>query len=181
MTETAKSNTNDSGPPRFSRRAAMAGGAAGFAGLTGIAAQASTPVAMPSASLIGSPQPPAILFPTPAPEPVYPLVIVEDQRPEWASTSQSGGEIRLFIKRNLIAARNQLSDNGWVDWDGDGVLDSPFGDRGAFVCIAREDADPGFLSILDSLNADFSDLGFELEVQRLSADDFATRWTSSFD
>ncbi|MBA3377459.1 MAG: ABC transporter substrate-binding protein [Chloroflexia bacterium] len=84
-------------------------------------------------------------------------------------------------KRNLIAARKQLSDNGWVDWDGDGVLDSPSGDRGAFVCIAREDADPGFLSILDSLNADFGDLGLELEVQRLSADDFATRWTSSFD
>ncbi|MBA3377458.1 MAG: hypothetical protein H0T93_01105 [Chloroflexia bacterium] len=102
MTETAKSNTHESGPPRFSRRAAMVGGAAGFADLTGVAAQASTPVATPSASPIGSPQPPAILFPTPTPEPVYPLVIVEDQRPEWASTPESGGEIRLFIQGDDI-------------------------------------------------------------------------------
>ncbi len=84
-------------------------------------------------------------------------------------------------RRNLIAARRLLADNGWIDWDGEGVLDSPAGDRGAFVCIVREDADPNLLSILDALNADFNDLQFEFEVQRLSAEDFATRWTSSFD
>ncbi|MDQ3657589.1 MAG: ABC transporter substrate-binding protein [Chloroflexota bacterium] len=84
-------------------------------------------------------------------------------------------------RRNLIAARRLLANNGWVDWDGDGVLDSPAGDRGAFVCIVADDADLGLLSILDTLNADFNDLQFELEVQRLSAEDFATRWTSSFD
>ncbi|MEJ7900734.1 MAG: ABC transporter substrate-binding protein, partial [Thermomicrobiales bacterium] len=84
-------------------------------------------------------------------------------------------------RRNLIAARNLLSANGWVDWDGNGVRDSPSGDRGAFVCIVRNDADTQFLSTLDSLDTDFRDLGFELEVQRLNADDFATRWTSSFD
>lgn len=84
-------------------------------------------------------------------------------------------------KRNLIAARRLLADNGWVDWDGDGVLDSPTGDRGAFVCIVSEGADSNLLSILHTLNTDFNELGFELEVQRLSAEDFATRWTASFD
>ena len=84
-------------------------------------------------------------------------------------------------KRNLDAARKLLADNGWVDWDGDGVLDSPVGDRGAFVCIVREDADPGLLAILDSLNADFNELGFTLEVQRLDPAAFTARWTSTFD
>lgn len=61
------------------------------------------------------------------------------------------------------------------------MLGSPAGDREAFVCIVRDDADTNLLSILDTLNADFDEPGFELEIQRLGAEDFATRWTSSFD
>lgn len=84
-------------------------------------------------------------------------------------------------KRNIAAARRLLDGNGWVDWDGDGVLDSPAGDRGAFVCIVRADAELQLLAILDALGDDFAELGFELEIQRLDADDFTARWTSSFD
>ncbi len=84
-------------------------------------------------------------------------------------------------KRNPIAARRLLADNGWADWDGDGVLDSPSGDRGKFVCIVRDDADPRLLAVLDALNGDFAELGFELDVQRLTVEDFTIRWTSSFD
>ncbi len=84
-------------------------------------------------------------------------------------------------RRNIIAARRLLAENGWTDWDGDGVLDSPSGDRGAFVCIVRDDASPQFLATLDALGADFDELGFELEVQRLAADVFTARWTTEFD
>lgn len=84
-------------------------------------------------------------------------------------------------QRNVIAARRLLAENGWTDWDGDGVLDSPSGDRGAFVCIVRDDANPQLLATLDSLDADFSELGFALEVQRLDAEDFTARWTTEFD
>jgi peptide/nickel transport system substrate-binding protein len=84
-------------------------------------------------------------------------------------------------KRDLAGARKLLADNGWSDWDGDGVLDSPSGDRGAFVCIVRDDADPSLIAILDTLNADFNEVGFELDVQRLDPDAFTARWTSTFD
>ncbi len=84
-------------------------------------------------------------------------------------------------KRDVDAARKLLSDNGWGDWDGDGILDSPRGDRGVFVCIVREDAGANLLAILDTLDADFKELGFGLEVQRLSPADFTARWTSGFD
>jgi peptide/nickel transport system substrate-binding protein len=84
-------------------------------------------------------------------------------------------------KRDVGAARKLLADNGWTDWDGDGVLDSPSGDRGALVCIVREDADPQLLAILDSIADDFAGIGLQLEVQRLSTEEFTTRWTSTFD
>jgi peptide/nickel transport system substrate-binding protein len=83
--------------------------------------------------------------------------------------------------RNVAAARQILADNGWGDWDGDGVLDSPTGDRGAFTCIVREDADANFLAILEGLDADFREIGLTLEVQRLSPDDYTNRWINLFD
>jgi len=84
-------------------------------------------------------------------------------------------------KRDLAAAQKLLADNGWGDWDGDGVIDSPGGDRGALTCIVREDADAGLLAILDALNGSLNELGFLLEVQRLGPDDFTARWTTTFD
>jgi len=84
-------------------------------------------------------------------------------------------------RRNVAAARKLLANNGWVDWDGDGVLDSPSGDRGAFVCIVRKDDDPNLLAVIDTLGDDFKELGFELNVQRLSSEDFTARWTTEFD
>ena len=84
-------------------------------------------------------------------------------------------------KRDVAAARRLLEENGWADYDGDGVVDSPSGDRGVFVCIVRDDADIALLAVLASVAADFTELGFELDVQALAVDDFTTRWTSTFD
>ncbi len=83
--------------------------------------------------------------------------------------------------RDIDAARRLLADNGWVDWDGDGVLDSPSGDRGAFTCIVRDDADTGFLAILDGLDANLREVGLALEIQRLSPADYTNRWINVFD
>ncbi len=83
--------------------------------------------------------------------------------------------------RDVAAANQMLDEAGWADWDGDGIRDSPSGDRGAFVCIVRSDADPALLATLDRLNADFDQLGFSLEVQRLEPVDFTLRWTEGFD
>jgi ABC-type transport system substrate-binding protein len=83
--------------------------------------------------------------------------------------------------RDVARANRMLDDAGWGDWDGDGIRDSPNGDRGAFVCIVRDDADPALLATLDRLNRDFGELGFSLEVQRLDPDSFTSRWTEGFD
>ncbi len=83
--------------------------------------------------------------------------------------------------RDVDAARQLLMNNGWTDWDGDGVLESPTGDRGAFICIARDDVDPNFLAVLDSLDANLREIGFALDVQRLSAEDYTDRWINQFD
>jgi ABC-type transport system substrate-binding protein len=83
--------------------------------------------------------------------------------------------------RDVAAAARLLADNGWADWDGDGVIDSPSGDRGALVCIVREDADPLLLATLDTLDADMQEIGFTLEVQRLPVSEFTARWTTTFD
>lgn len=84
-------------------------------------------------------------------------------------------------ERDVDAARKLLEDNGWNDWDGDGVLDSPTGDRGAFTCIVRDDADPNFLEILDGLDANLREIGLTLEVQRLAPGDYTKRWINEFD
>jgi peptide/nickel transport system substrate-binding protein len=83
--------------------------------------------------------------------------------------------------RDVARANRLLDDAGWGDWDGDGIRDSPNGDRGAFICIVRDDADPALLATLDRLIPDFGELGFSLEVQRLDPDGFTRRWTEGFD
>lgn len=84
-------------------------------------------------------------------------------------------------RRNVAAARALLARNGWADYDGDGVLDSPSGDRGEFVCIVREDEDPNLLAVLDVIGADFETLDFALRVERLDPEAFTLRWTTTFD
>ncbi|HYI25455.1 MAG TPA: ABC transporter substrate-binding protein, partial [Thermomicrobiales bacterium] len=83
--------------------------------------------------------------------------------------------------RDVDEANRLLDEAGWGDWDGDGVRDSPSGERGAFVCIVRDDADAGLLATLDQLNQDLGEIGFALEVQRLDPESFTQRWTGGFD
>lgn len=83
--------------------------------------------------------------------------------------------------RTLRGANRLLDEIGWIDYDGDGVRDSPYGDRLELVCIVREDDDPALLAILDRLNDDLEPIGAAVDVQKLDSATFTDRWVNQHD
>jgi len=45
----------------------------------------------------------------------------------------------------------------------------------------RDDADPDLLAVLDTLDADFREIGLTIEIQRLPVDVFTDRWMITYD
>ncbi len=83
--------------------------------------------------------------------------------------------------RTVRSANQLLDDVGWIDYDGDGVRESPSGDRLDLVCIVREDDEPALLAILDHLGDDFEPIGVTVDVQKLDAATFTDRWVNQHD
>ncbi len=83
--------------------------------------------------------------------------------------------------QDLTAARDLLTTAGWVDADGDGVLDDPSGQPLALSVIVREDARPELLAVLASLAGDFASVGIVLDVQPLGLREFQERSTATRD
>jgi peptide/nickel transport system substrate-binding protein len=83
--------------------------------------------------------------------------------------------------RTLRGANQLLDEIGWIDYDGDGVRESPAGDRLELVCIVREDDDPALLAILDRLNDDLEPIGAAVDVQKLDPAAFNDRWVNQHD
>jgi peptide/nickel transport system substrate-binding protein len=83
--------------------------------------------------------------------------------------------------RNLVAARQLLTNAGWLDRDGDGRLEDADGRPLRLVAILRSDSRPELAAVLDRVAADLGEVGVELEVQSLDPVAFQQRWTVARD
>ncbi len=71
-----------------------------------------------------------------------------------------------------------LAEAGWVDYDGDGILEDVNGWPLRPVVILRADSRPELASVLASVARDLAGVGIGLTIESLSADAFAERWIS---
>lgn len=76
-----------------------------------------------------------------------------------------------------------LAEAGWFDYDGDGVLDDPLGQRFAVSAIVQEGSWEELPAVLRSGRRDLAAVGIELVVEELPEDAFRNRWllTRDFD
>jgi peptide/nickel transport system substrate-binding protein len=81
--------------------------------------------------------------------------------------------------RDVAAARSLLSEAGWSDTDGDGVLEDAEGNRLELSVILRNDARPELLAVLQSIVPDLKEVGVALRVRALAPDRFVDAWTST--
>lgn len=84
-------------------------------------------------------------------------------------------------KRDIEAARATLAAGGWVDYDGDGMLEDAYGNKTDLYAIVREDERPELLALLNGLQADWGEIGVRLTIQQLSPEIFDARWTQTRD
>jgi len=89
-------------------------------------------------------------------------------------------DIQLTTPRQSFArAQTLLTEAGWFDLDGDGILDSPWGEPLVLTVIVQDDAEPAMLRVLESVQIDYSTIGILLTIEELTADAFRERWTLS--
>ena len=84
-------------------------------------------------------------------------------------------------RRSVNRANRLLDELGWVDVDGDGIRDTPWGEPLVLTCIVRDDARAELLSLLQGVAEDFEQIGAALDIQRLDFAAFADRWMVSHD
>ncbi|MEJ7838564.1 MAG: ABC transporter substrate-binding protein [Thermomicrobiales bacterium] len=83
--------------------------------------------------------------------------------------------------RNVDVANQLLDSLGWVDRDLDGIRETPEGDALALVAIVQNDAPAELITILQSLDSDFRDIGVSLIVDILDPTAWAERWVVTRD
>ncbi|MER3487053.1 MAG: hypothetical protein C4345_14825, partial [Chloroflexota bacterium] len=74
-----------------------------------------------------------------------------------------------------------MTEAGWSDTDGDGILEDADGNRLELTAILRNDARPELLAVLQSIVPDLKEVGVDLRVRALAPDRFVEAWTSSRD
>jgi peptide/nickel transport system substrate-binding protein len=82
-------------------------------------------------------------------------------------------------RRDLGKAKQLLADAGFLDSDGDGLLNDPTGVPFVLTAIVRDDANPMLIETLNGLVGDFAELGATLTVDQLPPDSFFDTWASS--
>ncbi|MGC4047604.1 MAG: ABC transporter substrate-binding protein [Armatimonas sp.] len=82
-------------------------------------------------------------------------------------------------RRDVEKAKKLLADAGFLDIDGDGVLDDPTGVSFTLTAIVRSDANPILIEILNGLAKDFADIGAALTVNQLAPADFFDTWANT--
>ena len=80
---------------------------------------------------------------------------------------------------NPAAAAILLSEAGWVDYNGDGILEDVNGLPLQPVVIVRDDARPELAATLARVARDMAVVGIGLVVEALSPEAFADRWISA--
>ncbi|MGI8486788.1 MAG: ABC transporter substrate-binding protein [Thermomicrobiales bacterium] len=81
-------------------------------------------------------------------------------------------------KRDIKQAKKLLKDGGWSDVDGDGLLEDANGNKLDLYCIVSTAERPEYLALLDGLNANLTEIGARLTIQKLDPDAFTARWVS---
>jgi peptide/nickel transport system substrate-binding protein len=92
----------------------------------------------------------------------------------WAYDVQS-----VNPPRDVAGARKLLADNGYLDTDGDGILESHGGDPLNLSLIVRNNEGPEFLALLDGLVADLAEVGIGLSIRPLNSLQFETEWVTN--
>ncbi|MBA3449737.1 MAG: hypothetical protein H0T18_00835 [Chloroflexia bacterium] len=72
-----------------------------------------------------------------------------------------------------------LAEAGWIDYDGDGVLEDVNGWPLRPVAILRDDSRPELAAVLARVARDLATVGIGLSIESLDADAFAQRWISA--
>jgi len=80
--------------------------------------------------------------------------------------------------RNVTRAKNVLKDGGWSDLDGDGLLEDDKGNKLDLYCIVSTAERPEYLALLDGLNANLTEIGARLTIQKLDPGAFTARWVA---
>ncbi len=80
---------------------------------------------------------------------------------------------------NPEAAAILLAEAGWVDYNGDGILEDANGLPLQPVAIVREDARPELAAVLARVARDLAGVGIGLVVETLSSEAFDERWISA--
>lgn len=83
--------------------------------------------------------------------------------------------------RSVDDARAVLAEGGWVDIDGDGIVEDGYGNKADLWAIVREDERPELLNILEKIKSDWNEIGVQLTVQHLSPEIFDDRWVTARD
>ncbi len=84
-------------------------------------------------------------------------------------------------RRNVRRGRQTLVDLGWIDYDGDGLLDDSSGGPLLLTTIVRNDARPELLATLESVDASLRDIGAGLDIQVLDPEEYAERSVRTLD
>ncbi len=82
-------------------------------------------------------------------------------------------------RRDLAKAKQLLADAGFLDPDGDGMLNDPTGVPFVLTAIVRDDANPMLIETLANLVEDFAELGATLTVDQLSPEVFFDTWANT--
>jgi peptide/nickel transport system substrate-binding protein len=77
---------------------------------------------------------------------------------------------------NAGAASALLAEAGWLDYDGDGVLEDVNGSPLRPVAILREDSRPELAAVMARVARDLAGVGIGLAVEVLPPDEFDERW-----
>lgn len=84
-------------------------------------------------------------------------------------------------RRNVRRGRQTLVDLGWIDYDGDALLDDSSGGPLLLATIVRDDARPELLETLEAVDASLRDIGAGLDIQVLDPETFAERSIRTLD
>jgi peptide/nickel transport system substrate-binding protein len=79
------------------------------------------------------------------------------------------------------AASVLLTESGWIDYDGDGVLEDVNGRQLRPVAILREDSRPELAAVLARVARDLASVGIILSIEVLLPDAFDERWITRRD
>jgi peptide/nickel transport system substrate-binding protein len=81
-------------------------------------------------------------------------------------------------RRDVERARELLADAGYVDFNGDGILDSPAGDALVLTTIVQDTVEPAVLDTLEAMDIDLREAGIAMNIEVLPQDAFVARWSN---